>query len=92
MAVMASFSPQIVLLDVEMPGIDGLATLELLRGLPAGRVSKVAFLTARADPAAVEELRSAGVVDVLVKPIDPFLLADLLRDLWRREGGAQCPS
>jgi len=87
LTVAEAFGPQLILLDVEMPGIDGLATLEMLRRQPGGRAARVAFLTARADPGAVRALRQANVVEVLVKPIDPLRLGDLLRELWRREGG-----
>jgi CheY-like chemotaxis protein len=87
MAVAEAFAPQLILLDVEMPGIDGLAALEMLRRQPAGRAAKVAFLTARADPGAVQALRQANVIDVLIKPVDPLRLGHLLRELWRREGG-----
>jgi CheY-like chemotaxis protein len=93
-AVAETFAPQLVLLDVEMPGVDGLATLELLRARPAGRAAKVAFLTARADRAAVQELRQASVIEVLVKPVDPLRLGEILHQLWRREVSApssQCP-
>jgi CheY-like chemotaxis protein len=89
--MVASFGPQLVLLDVEMPGIDGLATLELLRRLPGGGLPNVAFLTARADPAAVRALRQLDVVDVFTKPVDPLRLGALLRDLWARRVGATPP-
>jgi CheY-like chemotaxis protein len=88
-AMTAAFAPQVVLLDVEMPGVDGLATLDLLRRQPAGRAAKVAFLTARADPAAVEELRRSTGSEVLVKPVDPLRLASLLSDLWARDAGGE---
>jgi CheY-like chemotaxis protein len=86
-AVAASFAPQLNQLDVEMPGIDGLAALEMLRREPAGRDAHVAFLTARADPAAVQALRQANVIEVLVKPVDPLRLGDLLRELWLPASG-----
>ena len=79
----ARFVPQLILLDVEMPGLDGLGTLELLRRLPAGNVG-VAFLTARADASAVQALRQLDVVDVLIKPVDPLRLGALARELWER--------
>jgi CheY-like chemotaxis protein len=84
--VAATFLPEIVLLDVEMPGVDGVAALEQLRRLPECQGARIAFLTARADAAAVAELRRLDVLAVLVKPVDPLHLAGLLRGLW----GSQC--
>jgi CheY-like chemotaxis protein len=84
---MTSFAPQLILLDVEMPGVDGPAALELLRRVPGGAAAIVVFLTARADPDSVAALRGLDVVDVLTKPIDPLRLGSLVRELWRRAGG-----
>lgn len=71
----------VVLLDVMMPGMDGLETLEHLRALPGGDVVAVAFLTARAQTADVESYRSAGVADVLTKPFDPKVLVARVHEL-----------
>ena len=70
-----------VLLDVMMPGMDGLETLERLRALPGGDSVAVAFLTARAQVADVESYRAAGVADVLTKPFDPKALVERVRQL-----------
>ncbi|MFM7060868.1 MAG: response regulator [Actinomycetes bacterium] len=70
-----------VLLDVMMPGMDGLETLERLRALPGGDGVAVAFLTARAQVADVESYRAAGVADVLTKPFDPKALVERVRQL-----------
>jgi two-component system, OmpR family, response regulator len=91
MEVAASFGPQLILLDVEMPGVDGPSALVALRHHAAGRAAGVAFLTARADPAAVQALRQLDVIEVLTKPVDPLRLGGLLRELWRRRGRNGAP-
>jgi len=71
----------VVLLDVMMPGMDGLETLERLRALPGGDAVAVAFLTARAQIADAEAYRAAGVADVLTKPFDPKALVERVHEL-----------
>jgi CheY-like chemotaxis protein len=71
----------VVLLDVMMPGMDGLETLQHLRAQPGGDGAAVAFLTARAQAADVESYRSVGVADVLTKPFDPKALVARVREL-----------
>ncbi len=71
----------VVLLDVMMPGMDGLETLQHLRAQPGGDVVAVAFLTARAQIADVESYRAAGVADVLTKPFDPKALVARVHEL-----------
>ena len=91
LAVAASFAPQLILLDVEMPGVDGPSALQLLRRQPWGSDVAVAFLTASADSAAVEALRQLDVIEVLTKPVDPLRLGARLRELWRRQGEGRRP-
>jgi PAS domain S-box-containing protein len=74
--------PDLVLLDMQLPDIDGVRVLELLRERPATRDLRVVVLSAGAMPADVEKARRAGALDYWTKPIDflPFLrgLAELL--------------
>lgn len=76
-------APQFVLLDVMMPGMDGVATLAALRTLPAGATVPVAFMTAKAQRHEIDQYRQAGAIGVIVKPFDPIELADQVRALWR---------
>lgn len=75
----ASESPDVVLLDVMMPGQDGPATLHSLRANPATAAIPVVFLTAKAMPDEVDRLLSLGVRGVLNKPFDPMTLSDQLK-------------
>jgi CheY-like chemotaxis protein len=81
------FLPEIVLLDMMMPGMDGWATLRALRALPQTAATPVVFVTARVQPHEIEQYRRAGACDVIVKPFEPTELPDLLRGIWRRIHG-----
>ena len=84
---MRSFAPDLLLLDVMRPGMDGPATLSALRALPEAAAVPVIFLTARAQPAEVAALMAQGAIGVITKPFDPMTLADQVRDLWEKRGG-----
>lgn len=70
---------ELVLLDVVMPGIDGPATLGLLRAQERRISTPVAFLTAHDETTERDWLQSLNVVGVLAKPFDPRTLAKRLR-------------
>jgi signal transduction histidine kinase len=64
----ARFLPDLVLLDVVMPGIDGFETCRRLRSASNGKSAPVIFVTARSDPNDIVEGLRAGGVDYLPKP------------------------
>jgi len=76
------FAPDLILLDVMMPGMDGPQTLEKLRAIPAIAATPVAFLTAKAQSREVAAYRDLGVIGVIPKPFDPMTLPTLVRNLW----------
>jgi two-component system OmpR family response regulator len=78
----AEFAPDLVLLDVMMPGMDGPATLEALRRLPYAAATPVVFMTARVQAHEVARYRELGAADVIAKPFDPMALADAVRSIW----------
>ena len=80
--------PDLVLLDVMMPGIDGVQTLERLRALPQGRDLPVVFMTAKAQPPELAQYRALGALDVITKPFDPLTLAAQVQAIWDRHTGA----
>ena len=80
----AAFGPQLILLDVMMPGMDGPATLQALRALDATSATPVVFMTAKVQPAQVELYRSMGAVEVIPKPFDPMTLAGVIRAIYER--------
>jgi CheY-like chemotaxis protein len=75
-------APDLVLLDVMMPGMDGPETLAALRRLPGGGVP-VVFMTARVQAGEIAGYREMGAVDVIAKPFDPMTLSETVRQIWR---------
>jgi two-component system, sensor histidine kinase and response regulator len=73
----------LVLLDVNMPGLDGFATLERMRRAPRGNEVPVVFLTALDDIATQERALKSGVDDYLTKPLRATELLIRVRSLLR---------
>jgi CheY-like chemotaxis protein len=83
---LATFAPQLILLDVMMPGMDGPATLASLRVHLGDAAVPVVFMTAKVQPKEVAEYRELGVVEVIAKPFDPMTLAAQIRVIYERAG------
>lgn len=69
-----------VVLDLEMPELDGRGTLTALRADARTSGLPVVFLTAATDPALRAELIALGAEEVLAKPFDPLALPDRIAD------------
>jgi two-component system, OmpR family, response regulator len=82
---LSAFHPDLVLLDVMMPGMDGIATLKALRGTPEAASVPVVFMTARAQKAEIETYLALGAAGVISKPFDPVTISETLLDLWQRQ-------
>lgn len=81
------FAPQLLLLDVMMPDMDGPTTLARLREQPATAATPVVFMTAKVQPQEVQRYRELGAIDVISKPFDPMTLSDAIRNIWNRGDG-----
>jgi CheY-like chemotaxis protein len=77
------FAPDLVLLDVMMPEMDGPSTLAALRELPGMARIPVVFMTAKVQFAEITYYKSLGAREVISKPFDPMLLSDQLRRIWQ---------
>jgi CheY-like chemotaxis protein len=79
------FQPTLLLLDFDMPGMDGCELLGRLRSLPGPIVNALAVcVTGMADAATQERCRIAGFEHVLTKPIDGEALGVLLAEARQR--------
>jgi CheY-like chemotaxis protein len=76
--------PDLVLLDVMMPGMDGPTTLGALRGEAGMQETPVIFVTAKVQASEVEQYTALGAIGVIAKPFDPMVLADTARAMWER--------
>ncbi len=82
--------PDLVLLDVMMPGLDGPSTLARMRAEPSLAGFPVVFMTAKAMPREVAHLRELGAAGVIAKPFDPMKLAEQVFAIWEGiPGGAR---
>ena len=73
--------PDVFLLDVMMPGTDGIATLRSLRLVPGLASTPVLFITAKARDADISRYRAEGTAGVILKPFDPLRLSSEIRAL-----------
>lgn len=80
------FLPDLILLDVMMPGLDGPTTLHKLRKLPETASTPIIFMTAKAQAGDIEGLKEIGAIDVITKPFDPMALSDQIREIWIDNG------
>ncbi len=78
------FAPQLILLDVMMPKMDGISTLEALRKLPRTATTPVVFMTAKVQKEEIRRYLKAGAVDVIAKPFDPMTLSSTIEEIWER--------
>jgi two-component system, OmpR family, response regulator len=74
--------PDLVLMDVMMPGLDGPSTFGRMRESPILNKTPVIFMTAKVLPAEIAELLELGAIGVIVKPFDPLMLYEELSSLW----------
>ncbi|MCG2591871.1 response regulator [Ramlibacter sp. XY19] len=80
----ARVQPDLLLLDVMMPGMDGLSTLQALRQVPETATTPVIFMTAKVQAAEINSYKAAGALDVIAKPFDPMALPGVIRSIWAR--------
>ncbi|MEI8365441.1 MAG: response regulator [Parachlamydiaceae bacterium] len=81
------FHPDLILLDVMMPKMDGISTLQALKLMPSVCTTPIIFITAKAQKNEIEEYLKYGVLDVIVKPFNPMTLAKEIQSIWDRQDG-----
>lgn len=81
--------PDLLLMDVMMPGLDGPSTFRRMRESALLSEIPVIFMTAKVLPAEIAQLRQLGAIGVIVKPFDPLKLYGELFSLWNKGGTAR---
>lgn len=76
------FRPDIILLDVMMPGMDGPTTYQELQKNPDTASIPVIFMTAKVQPHEISQYLDMGAVGVITKPFDPLNLSQQVSDIW----------
>mgnify|MGYP001028589784 CR=1 FL=1 len=84
LAQVENYTPDVVLLDMMMPGMTGRQTLEKMREKPELADVPAIFMTARAQHTEIEELLQIGAADVISKPFDPMALSDQIKQAMEK--------
>ena len=82
--IVGQLRPDLILLDVSMPRLDGVETLECLRAMELGHHTPVVFVAAGLSQIELRRLHVAGATDVICVPFDPSELPRLIRSIWSR--------
>jgi two-component system alkaline phosphatase synthesis response regulator PhoP len=86
------FTPDLVLLDIMMPKMDGVETCRLLRDVPALQKTFIIFLTARSEEYSEVAAFDVGADDYITKPIKPRALISRINALFRRDTKKTAPT
>ena len=81
--------PSLIILDVQMPDMDGIITCEKIREIPSLKETVVTFLTARSEDYSQIAGFEAGADDYITKPIRPKVLVSRVKALLKRRGITQ---
>lgn len=76
------FKPDLILLDVMMPDMDGPMTLQALRAIPQTAATPVIFMTAKVQAHERARYKALGALDVVAKPFDPMGLPATINAIW----------
>jgi len=79
---LAQARPDMVMLDVMMPRMDGPTTLAAMRRISGCEQLPVVFITAKVQHQEIERFRKLGATDVIAKPFDPMTLASQVKAIW----------
>ena len=78
-ALAGELTPDLVLMDIGLPGMDGYTLARELRALPQGAAPRIVAITGYGQPSDRDLSAAAGIDCHLVKPVDPAHLAQVLR-------------
>ncbi len=83
--------PDVIILDIMMPNLDGIGACEHLRGLSEFKNTIIVFLTALGDERSEVKGFDAGADDYIIKPIKPKILTSRIKALLRRQQTEEAP-
>lgn len=86
LARVSDVAPDLLLLDMFMPDMNGVETLNAIRALPGCDGIPAIFMTARAQIQEQSELLKEGAIAVISKPFDAMTLAQEILDIWQGLG------
>lgn len=79
-------NPDLIILDIMMPGKTGIEACNILRTMPAGKNALIVFLTALSDEGTEIKGLESGADDYITKPVSPRVLVTKVNALFRRLG------
>ncbi len=85
--VAPTFAPDLILLDVMMPDMDGPSTLQALRANPQTSHIPIIFMTAKIQSHEIARYIDLGALDVIAKPFDPMALSATVSTIWNNQYG-----
>lgn len=81
------FAPDLILLDVMMPDMDGPTTLKALRKMPETANTPIIFMTAKSQAQEIQRFKKLSTLDVITKPFDPMALSDQIAEIFNNWTG-----
>lgn len=88
LVALETVTPQLLLLDVMMPGMTGPELAQKIRMMEQHRDIPIIFMTAKAEDALSKELIDDGALAVITKPFDPMTLGEQIRTAWQSRTAA----
>lgn len=85
--IIKEYNPDLILLDVMMPGMDGPTTLKAIHEMPEFSSLPVIFMTAKAQAQEIYNYTNTGAIDVIIKPFDPMTLSNTIKNIWEKHHG-----
>lgn len=78
------FKPDLILLDVMMPGMNGPTTLKAIQEKPDYASIPVIFITAKAQTQEITNYKEIGAIDIIIKPFDPMSLSNVIKGILEK--------